>query len=102
MKNWKLWFALLTIGLFAVPAEAAKPRPNVLFLFADDMRADSIATLGNPTVKTPNLDTLVRRGFAMRNAYCLGGNSAAVCTPTSMRCATSRPIPHTANEFSRC
>ena len=82
MKNWKLWFALLTIGLFAVPAEAAKPRPNVLFLFADDMRADSIAALGNPTVKTPNLDTLVKRGFAMRNAYCLGGNSAAVCTPS--------------------
>ncbi|MBC8116674.1 MAG: sulfatase-like hydrolase/transferase [Candidatus Saccharimonas sp.] len=57
-------------------------KPNVLFLLADDMRADSIAALGNPTVKTPNLDTLVRRGFTMRNAYCLGGNSGAVCTPS--------------------
>ena len=84
MTTWKWWFALLTIGLFAAPVEAddAKPRPNVLFLFADDMRADSIAALGNSTVKTPNLDTLVKRGFAMRNAYCLGGNSAAVCTPS--------------------
>lgn len=62
-------------------AENAR-KPNVLFLFADDMRADSIAALGNPTVKTPNLDTLVRRGFTMRNAYCLGGNSPAVCTPS--------------------
>src|SRR6478609_1239867 len=57
-------------------------KPNVLFLFADDMRADSIAALGNPVVKTPHLDTLVRRGFTFRNAYCLGGNSGAVCTPS--------------------
>jgi arylsulfatase A-like enzyme len=64
-----------------VHAEDAK-QPNVLFLFADDMRADSIAALGNPAVKTPHLDTLVRRGFAFRNAYCLGGNSPAVCTPS--------------------
>ena len=53
-----------------------------MFLFADDMRADTIAALGNPVVRTPNLDALVGRGFAMTNAYCLGGNSAAVCTPS--------------------
>ncbi len=62
------------------PALAAKP--NVLFLLADDMRADSIAALGNPTVKTPNLDSLARRGIVFRNTYCLGGNSPAVCTPS--------------------
>ena len=78
------WFGSLLIVLLLTSGAVAgpKPRPNVLFLFADDMRADSIAALGNPTVKTPNLDTLVKRGFAMRNAYCLGGNSAAVCTPS--------------------
>ncbi|MEK6257130.1 MAG: sulfatase-like hydrolase/transferase [Planctomycetota bacterium] len=74
-------FPLLLATGEARAAEAAR-KPNVLFLFADDMRADSIAALGNPTVKTPNLDTLVRRGFTMRNAYCLGGNSGAVCTPS--------------------
>ena len=73
--------AMLFAGAGA-DADDAKARPNVLFLFADDMRADSIAVLGNSTVKTPNLDTLVKRGFAMRNAYCFGGNSAAVCTPS--------------------
>ena len=66
----------------AVEAADTQARPNVVFLFADDMRADSIAALGNSTVKTPNLDSLVKRGFVMRNAYCLGGNSAAVCTPS--------------------
>jgi arylsulfatase A-like enzyme len=33
-------------------------------------------------VRTPHLDALVRRGFAFKNAYCLGGNSPAVCTPS--------------------
>ncbi|MFA6544787.1 MAG: sulfatase-like hydrolase/transferase [Limisphaerales bacterium] len=68
-------------GLLAVTAHAAA-RPNVVFLFADDMRSDSVAALGNPFVKTPTLDALARSGFVMRNAYCLGGNSAAVCTPS--------------------
>ena len=71
------------LALFALCGTAtAAERPNVLFLFADDMRADSIGVLGNPTVKTPHLDSLVKRGFALRNAYCFGGNSAAVCTPS--------------------
>ena len=69
------------LGFLVVTAQAAS-KPNVLFLFADDMRADSVAALGNPVVKTPTLDALVQRGFVLRNAYCLGGNSGAVCTPS--------------------
>jgi arylsulfatase A-like enzyme len=71
--------ALLLLVLMPMLGVAA---PNVLFLFADDMRADSIGALGNPVVKTPNLDRLVRRGVSFTNAYCMGGNSPAVCTPS--------------------
>jgi arylsulfatase A-like enzyme len=73
---------LLAAILTASLATAAEAKPNVLFLFADDMRADSIAALGNPAIKTPHLDRLVQRGLAFRNAYCLGGNMGAVCTPS--------------------
>ena len=47
--------------LLAGPAPAADPprRPNVLVLFADDQRADTIAAWGNPHIRTPNLDRLV-------------------------------------------
>ncbi len=72
---------LLAILLLPVAASAAA-KPNVLFLFADDMRADSIAALGNPVVKTPNLDSIAKRGFAFRNGFCFGGNSPGVCTPS--------------------
>jgi arylsulfatase A-like enzyme len=73
--------AIFCFLLLAWASEAAE-KPNVLFLFADDMRADSIAALGNPVVKTPHLDSIVNRGFAFENAFCFGGNSPAVCTPS--------------------
>lgn len=67
---------------FVASAMPASPRPNVLFLFSDDQRADTISALGNPAIQTPNLDALARRGTAFRNAYCMGGNVPAVCTPS--------------------
>ncbi len=78
----KLLSSLVASLVLILGNSPAATKPNVLFLFADDMRADSVAALGNPVVKTPTLDALANRGFVMRNAYCLGGNSAAVCTPS--------------------
>ena len=66
--------------LCTLSCRAAKP--NVVFLFADDMRTDTIAAMGNPVCQTPNLDSLVKNGFWLKNAYCFGGNSAAVCLPS--------------------
>lgn len=69
--------------LLAVAGDAsAAEKPNVLFLLADDQRPDTIAALGNPVIKTPNLDRLVRRGFVFRNAYCQGSTMGAVCNPS--------------------
>ncbi len=79
------FFPRLLLQIFALSWAVtlhADAKPNVLFLFADDMRSDSVAALGNPFVKTPTLDSLVRRGFVFNNAYCLGGNIGAVCTPS--------------------
>ncbi len=44
-------------------------RPNVLFFFADQFRFDAIAAHGNPHIKTPNLDRLIREGVTFTNAY---------------------------------
>lgn len=73
-----LCLAALLVGSAAVAA----PKPNVVFLFADDHRADCLGALGHPAVKTPHLDTLVKRGLTFTNAYCLGANTGAVCTPS--------------------
>jgi arylsulfatase A-like enzyme len=74
----------ITIIVFAADAApAADPlRPNILFLFADDQRADTIAAWGNQFIQTPTLDRLVARGYSFRNNYCFGSNSGAVCVPS--------------------
>jgi arylsulfatase A-like enzyme len=63
-------------------AAVPKSRPNILFLFADDQRADTIAAWGNPHIRTPNLDKLVGAGFSFQGNYIFGGNSGAVCMPS--------------------
>ena len=49
-------------------------RPNVLFLMTDQQRFDTIASLGNPHIFTPNLDrlaaeTVTFRGRSYKIAY---------------------------------
>ena len=72
---------LLFLACDPGPVSAAS-RPNVLFLFADDMRADTIGAHGNPHIRTPNLDQLAASGFSFRGNYVMGGNSGAVCMPS--------------------
>ncbi|MBI5387489.1 MAG: sulfatase-like hydrolase/transferase [Verrucomicrobia bacterium] len=79
--------------LFAAVAHAAD-KPNILFLFADDQRADTIAAHGNPNIKTPNLDKLVASGFSFRGNYIFGGNSGAVCMPSRAMLMTGKSWFH--------
>jgi arylsulfatase A-like enzyme len=76
------------------------PKPNILLLFTDMQRADTIHALGNPVIKTPHLDTLVREGVSFVNAY----SPSPVCVPArcSMHygaypfttgCADNGPMP---------
>jgi arylsulfatase A-like enzyme len=77
------WVLLLSWLLFSSgPRALGADQPNILFLFADDQRADTIAALGNLHIKTPNMDKLVNSGFTFRSNYCFGGNSGAVCVPS--------------------
>ncbi|MCL5278382.1 MAG: sulfatase-like hydrolase/transferase [Planctomycetes bacterium] len=76
------------------PRGATTNRPNVLFLFADDQRADTIAALGNSHIKTPNVDKLVTGGFTFRTNYCFGGNSGAVCMPSRAMLMTGKTWFH--------
>jgi arylsulfatase len=55
-----------------------RQRPNILWYCADQQRWDTIGALGNPHVRTPTLDRLVREGVAFTHAYC----QAPICTPS--------------------
>jgi arylsulfatase A-like enzyme len=70
----------------------AAEKPNVLFLFTDDQRADTVAALGNPGIKTPNLDKIVKSGFVFNNAYCMGSTRGAVCLPSRTMLHSGRSL----------
>ncbi|MFN0124514.1 MAG: sulfatase [Blastocatellia bacterium] len=44
-------------------------QPNILILYADDWRHDTLGIAGHPIVKTPNIDRLAREGVRFRRAH---------------------------------
>ena len=56
----------------------AHQRPNILWYCTDQQRFDTIGALGNPHIRTPNLDRFVAAGTAFTHAYC----QSPICTPS--------------------
>ncbi len=59
--------------------KASAAKPNILFLFADDLAFDCVGYAGNDEVKTPNLDRLAIKSTNFTHAYNMGSWSGAVC-----------------------
>jgi arylsulfatase A-like enzyme len=96
---------LSCLALFAhaslLAATVPSARPNILFIFADDQRADTIAALGNAHIRTPNLDRLVRRGVAFNRAYMQGGMNGATCVPSRAMLLSGRSLFHIDEKLTR-
>lgn len=90
---------LLLLVMVALPLQAAK-KPNVLFIFADDMTYDAIRALGNEEIETPNLDRLVKTGTTFSHAYNSGSWSGAVCVASRTMLMTGRQIWEANKVFS--
>ncbi len=67
-----------------------KKRPHIIIFNPDEMRADTMAHLGNPAAITPNLDEFARTdGVSFRHAFCQN----PVCVPS--RCSFFQGLyPH--------
>ena len=90
----------LLLALAAAPLLSASPsassadeRPNILLLWADDQRADTLGAWGNDVIRTPNIDSLVERGYSFRRTYCFGSPHGAVCIPSRAMLHTGRHWP---------
>jgi arylsulfatase A-like enzyme len=75
----------------AFPADLPAPgKMNILHIHADDHRADGLQALGNPLLRTPNLDGLVASGMVFSRCYTMGSMVGAVCTPSRTMMLTGR------------
>ncbi len=69
--------ALHLIGL-GVAVSAAAPKPNILFIFADDWGWGDLSCHGHPYVETPNIDRLAAEGTDFHRFTVASG----VCSPS--------------------
>lgn len=67
---------LLLVSLICCSAQAEKP--NIIFLFADDLGWGDLGCYGHPHIKTPNLDRLAMGGKLFTHFYV----NAPVCSPS--------------------
>ena len=59
---------------------------NILFIMCDQLRWDYLSCAGHPTLETPHIDMLARRGVRFTRAYC----QSPVCGPSRMSFYTGR------------
>jgi arylsulfatase A-like enzyme len=68
--------------------KGASPR-NILLIMTDEQCADAMSCVGNPYVKTPNIDRLARKGVVFQKAY----TTQPLCVPYRTALQTGR-WPH--------
>ncbi len=71
-----------------------KSKPNILFLFADDQRADAMGCAGNTYIQTPNIDKLAETGVRFTNNYVMGGHHGAICAPSRAMLMSGKSLFH--------
>jgi arylsulfatase A-like enzyme len=77
----------LLLGIFFLAAcqkntVSHSQKPNILFVFSDDQRADALGLMQNPYLKTPTIDALAANGVRFDNCYVMGGHHGAICAPS--------------------
>ena len=82
---------IIALAALVIPRVCAAEKPlNILVLYADDWRHDTLGCAGNPVVKTPQLDKLAGDGFRFTRS----------CVTTSI-CGVSRASLYTGQWMSR-
>lgn len=66
-----------TLGSAAVLGAADSPRPNIVFLLPDQLRAQALGCMGNKDAITPNFDRLASQGILLKNTFA----NTPVCCP---------------------
>ncbi|MFK8009986.1 MAG: sulfatase-like hydrolase/transferase [Saprospiraceae bacterium] len=84
-----IFYFLLIIFLFS--CEKEKPPMNVVVLFTDDQRFNTIHAWGNKEIHTPNMDKLVKMGTSFTHAHIMGSHHGGVCAPSRAMLLSGKP-----------
>ena len=83
-----------TAYVLAQKSGAKNNRPNVIYIYLDDMGYGELGSYGQQKIKTPNLDKLASEGMRFTRHY----SSAPVCAPARACLMTGK---HTGHSYIR-
>ena len=81
-------FLLTVISAYA----QKKTKPNIIFIFADDLGYGDIGCYGQQKIETPNIDKLAQKGIKFTQFY----SGSTVCAPSRSSFLTGLHTGHTA------
>ena len=95
-KNKKMkksvWYLIMLLS--SLYSTAQQQRLNIVFILSDDQAYNTIHTLGNREIHTPNLDYLVAHGTTFTRAHIMGGRQGAICAPSRAMIMTGTYANH--------
>jgi arylsulfatase A-like enzyme len=72
------------------PTTAEAPRPNIVYIYADDLGYNEVGAYGQEKIRTPNLDRLAAEGMRFTRHY----SGSAVCAPSRSVLLTGKHSGH--------
>ena len=90
----RLLLVFFGVAVLGASAFAAAPRPNVVFILADDLGYGDLGCYGQKRIRTPRLDRMAAEGLRFTNFYA----GATVCAPS--RCVLMTGL-HTGHCYIR-
>lgn len=93
IKN-SLFIGLNILLLFIFPiisnAQKTNSKPNIIYIYADDLGYGELGSYGQTKIKTPNLDQLAKEGMRFTQHY----SGAPVCAPSRSILMTGKHSGH--------
>ncbi len=92
-----VWFRNLTLVPFGTqPIRATTDKPNIVFIFVDDMGYGDLSCTGNKDVQTTNIDKLAKDGIRFTQFYV----NSPICSPSRVAVTTGQyPARHLIHSY---
>lgn len=91
LYNLKMLIVLIALPqLLLAQKTVEKSKPNIIYIYADDLGYGEIGSYGQKLIKTPNLDKMAKEGMKFTDHY----TSTPVCAPARAMLMTGKHGGH--------
>ena len=89
-RCYRVVFVVGLLFVFSFSFSQSKVKPNIIYIYADDLGYGELGSYGQTKIKTPYLDQMAREGMRFTQHY----SSAPVCAPSRCMLMTGKNPGH--------